>query len=363
MLLRLKHLAKSILAVGWVNKAVSRARHAEAEVFGSNRVLGHVLHALNPLPFNREQAAVMRGARNYHRNLRRDRRSHVQLRRNIHRLEKGLVMLPRRDVFATDYIAETMAGYVRAVAQFERSAASIDRDELAWAHDVLDAYFRACSPGHRVIDEARETFSGLPPLFPSGGKAPTRRGDRGASTITFDELRELSLQRRSVRHFEQRPVPRDLIDRALGIAAQAPTACNRMPYEFRIYDDPDLVRAVAQLPFGAAGFGHQIPTLAVVVGKLDSYFSARDRHAIYIDASLAAMSFLFALETLELSSTIINWPDFEPLEARMQRLLGLDLSERVVMLIAIGYSHPDAMVPYSQKKQLDSFRSYNKVGE
>ncbi len=75
------------------------------------------------------------------------------------------------------------------------------------------------------------------------------------------------------------------------------------------------------------------------------------------------MSFLFALETLGLSSCTINWPDFEPLEARMQKILGLDITERVVMLIAVGYAHPETLVPYSEKKQLDTFRSYNRLPE
>jgi hypothetical protein len=73
------------------------------------------------------------------------------------------------------------------------------------------------------------------------------------------------------------------------------------------------------------------------------------------------MSFVFALETLGLSSTLINWPDLEPLELKMRKAIGLDLSERVVMLIAVGYDDPTALVPFSQKKELDSIRSYNRT--
>jgi nitroreductase len=122
-----------------------------------------------------------------------------------------------------------------------------------------------------------------------------------------------------------------------------------------------MVKIVAGLPFGAEGYAHQIPTVVVVVGKLESYFSPRDRHAIYVDSSLSAMSFIFALETLGLSSSVINWPDFEPLEAKMQKTLGLDVSERVVMLIAVGYADPNGGIPYSQKKSLDVLRTYNKL--
>jgi nitroreductase len=135
-----------------------------------------------------------------------------------------------------------------------------------------------------------------------------------------------------------------------------------MPYEFRIFDDPAMVKTVAGIPFGAAGYAHNIPTIIVVVGKLHSYFSPRDRHVIYVDASLAVMPFMMALETLGLSSSPINWPDFEPLERKMQKTLHLEDDERVIMLIAVGYADPEGLVAFSQKKELDVFRSYNDLG-
>jgi nitroreductase len=81
-----------------------------------------------------------------------------------------------------------------------------------------------------------------------------------------------------------------------------------------------------------------------------------------VDASLAVMPFMMALETLGLSSSPINWPDFEPLERKMQKTLHLEDDERVIMLIAVGYADPEGLVAFSQKKELDVFRSYNDLG-
>ena len=62
------------------------------------------------------------------------------------------------------------------------------------------------------------------------------------------------------------------------------------------------------------------------------------------------------------SASVINWPDFEPLEAKMQRALNLDYDDRVVMLIAIGYADPEGLIPFSEKKPLDLLRRYNDLG-
>jgi nitroreductase len=354
---RLKNLAKDLLAITWIRRVYELVNRAFLESFGSSRILAHLYYTASFVTFNREQTAVLRGRRNYYRNKNRDRLTHVELRRNVHRLEKGLIMRPRRDVFARDYITETIEFYEQAVEQCRRDVSSMEASEMEWAHDVLTEYFRTVATGDAMVDAARVRFEAAGHGAAFTGKVPYVK--KSLSQISYDELEDLVMQRRSVRWFEQRPVPRELLDQALLIARQAPTACNRLPYEFRVFDDPQLVSEVSSIPFGSAGYAHNIPAIVVVVGRLESYFSPRDRHAIYVDGSLAAMSFMLGLETLGLSSSVINWPDFEPLERKMQKKLDLDLTDRVVMLIAVGYAHPEGMVPFSQKKELDTFRRYN----
>ncbi|GLI26090.1 hypothetical protein ARHIZOSPH14_03320 [Agromyces rhizosphaerae] len=359
MLNTLKRIAKDLLAITWIRRTYEVVNRVVLETFGASRVLVWLYYVISFVTFNREQAAVLRGRRDYYRNKHRDRPTHVELRRNVHRIEKGLTMRPRRPVFARDYITETIEFYEDAVRQVQTSPGTMEPSEMEWAHDVLTEYFR-------VVDHADETVAAALARFERAGHDAEFTGKvpypkKTLSEVGYDQLHELAMQRRSVRWFDQRPVPRELMDKALLLARQAPTACNRLPYEFRVFDEPEMVRTVANIPFGTAGYADNIPSIVVVIGKLESYFSPRDRHAIYVDSSLAAMSFLLALETLGLSSSIINWPDFEPLERKMQKTLGLKTTDRVVMLIAVGYSHSEGLVPFSQKKELDTFRRFNEL--
>lgn len=365
MLNQLKGVAKQLLAIAWIRRLYEALQRSIAEIFGAHRILS-VPYSMAMFPtFNREQFAVLRGRRDYYRNLSRQRRSHTELRRNIHRLEKGISMQPRRPVFALDYLLETIEFYERASADFAESASgSIDRDEMDWSYSVLADYFSIVDKNQPLVAAARTRFQATHALFKADDakSKPYPRSSTVLSEVGYEDMLALAQQRRSIRWFRQEAVPRDLLDKALLVARQAPTACNRLPYEFRIFDDPELVTRIAGIPFGSAGYSHQIPAVAVVVGRLHHYFSARDRHAIYVDSSLAAMGFMFALETLGLSSSVINWPDFEPLEKKMQNTLNLDYDERVVMLIAIGYADPDGLIPYSQKKSLGIIRRYNDLG-
>ena len=95
-----------------------------------------------------------------------------------------------------------------------------------------------------------------------------------------------------------------------------------------------------------------------MIGQLRSFEFERDRHLIYIDASLAIMGFLLALETFNLSSCTMNFSDVEARERKLQKRLGLEIDERPIMLIAIGHPLPDGMVPHSAKKTIDTIRTW-----
>jgi nitroreductase len=360
MLGTLKRIAKNALAVPAIRRAYNATNRAVLEVGGGSRIGATVYSFFGFLTTNREQYAVLNGRRDYYRNLSRQRASHVELRRNVHRLEKGLLMQPPRDVFAKDYLDETIGFYETAIHR-PASMLSLDDGEMQWAHDVLAAYFERVTVSDPVVDSARARFEALPAYASPGDVRPYRQGDLPSTDITYQQMLALAEHRRSVRWFQEKAVPRELLDQAILVARQSPSACNRLPYEYLIYDDPADVQVVAGVPFGAAGYSHQIPTVMVVKGDLSNYFSPRDRHVPYIDASLATMGLIYALETLGLHSSVINWPDFEPLEAKMAKTLGLEPHERVIMLLAVGYADPDSLVAYSKKKDLDNVRTYATV--
>jgi nitroreductase len=309
--------------------------------------------------FQREERAVLSGLAKYHAELKENDANVFLMRRNVHRLEKGLLMQPRRPVFAKDYILETVNVYRKIVANPSRSDEST-ADSLHWAYDVLSEYFGVVAKDP-VLDHAREVFEKcpVPPIDCAATKRIPYKRILAEKPVSFEQLEKLAIKRRSVRWFEQKPVPRDLLDKAITVAGLSPSACNRQPFRFLVFDDPNTISTVASLPGGTIGWKHNIPVMVAIVGSLDAFYSEKDRHVIYIDGALAAMSFSFALETLGLSSCICNWPDIESHERRAEKVLGLKTYERPVMFLAVGYPDPDAMVAYSQKRPLEVMREYN----
>jgi len=326
----------------------------------NDRIGAFCLLLLSPV-FSREGRAVVSGLRLHSRSPRTGEPGTYTLRRNVHRLEKGLLMRPRREVFARAYIRETVECYKEALqdAQMGDSLPT----HLRWARDVLRCYFAAVAAEDPPIRDAKRAFEAMddPPDDSREDQTPHARQRPEKPVVEYEDLLELASGRKSVRWYLPKPVPRELIDKAITLAKYAPSACNRQPFEFLVFDSPESVAKVATLPAGTAGYSENIPAMIVVVGDLGAFISARDRHLIYIDSSLAAMSLVLALESLGLSSCCINWPDIEENEAQIAELLGLQPHQRVVMCIAAGYADPDGLVAYSARKSLGELRRFPDV--
>lgn len=315
-----------------------------------------VYYAVFSDAFRRERDVVSHGHRMYTKRKGAGKHEFL-LRRNIHMLEKGLTMRPRRAHFGLEYIQET----VQLFGTIVRSDRPIVSTAVqAWARDVLEQYFVATeSAGHAVIERARTEFESIQWDAASDGRSVPHPPFTGAVSLDIEALTALTVRRKSVRWYIDKPVPRDVIDKAMLLAREAPSACNRQPFTIRIFDDPDMVQAVAKIPMGTAGYGHNLPGIAVIVGDLSAFIDERDRHIIYTDGCLAAMSLILGLEAQGVASVCINWPDIVERDRRMAKLLNLAPHERVVMLVGFGYADPDGLTPFSAKRELDDLRSYN----
>lgn len=305
--------------------------------------------------FRREHQAVLSGRLAYLKSLEDINHSSALLRRNVHRLEKGLIMEPRRATFAEAYIAETVEIFARCVEQ-----QAFSQQELTWAYHVLTEYFSVVtetaviSQAHQVflasIDDSKDKVS-LSSVDNNDTLAkPYASDERPISSVNDQDLFALFKQRRSVRWFEDKPVQLNTIEKALDMALQAPSACNRQPFEFYTCIDPKVAAEIAGIPTGTNGFSQNVQALIVIMGDLSAYPFERDRHVIYIDSGLVAMQLMLAFESLGLSTCPINWPDIESYEKLLAERLDLPKYKRPIMMMAVGYAKATGGIPFSQKK-------------
>jgi nitroreductase len=354
----MKKLLKWIVSAGlieWPKKTRIQLQKIFLPLASKNKVCSGIYYIFNQ-GFADEHLAVIRGCRAYYESLKDIGSSCALLRRNTHRLEKGLIMRPRRSVFAEGFIQETVECYSKAIR-----SPILDENEKKWATDVLDEYFAAVGSS-RITEKARQAYSLARAYYPDtrcelyGGLEntpeykPYQYADLPVNKISFDQLKDLYHRRRSVRWYKDQTVPLNLVQQAANIASFAPSACNRQPYTFYFCNDKAKAVSIAKCTGGTTGFAENLPSIIAIVGDLSVYPFERDRHLIYIDGSLGAMQLMLALETLGLSTCSINWPEVQANEKKIRKYIELKEYQRVVMLLAVGYADPVGGIPYSQKK-------------
>ena len=302
--------------------------------------------------FDLELKTTIKGRYLFYKNLK-NRNNLAKLRRDIHRLEKGLVMVPRRDIFGLAYIGDIL--WLLEGGEYEY-------ENIQWAVSVLGKYFEVTKSDHPNWLAAKKKFIFISnklkhkdDKFYPLAKKNIPQDDQESISKAFDQVISA---RRSVRNYSSKIVDYSIISSAIERAVQAPSACNRLPYRYVIANNFKQSKKIASCAGGTAGFNDKIPAIAVLVGDLSSYPYEVDRHAPYIDSSLSAMTFIYALESQGLSSVCINWHDQPSRRKKISEIINLEPWETIVMLIGFGFASEDAETPYSMKKNVKTMITY-----
>lgn len=194
-------------------------------------------------------------------------------------------------------------------------------------------------------------------------------------------MREELQQRRTVRHFSDRPVAREVIEEAIRAAGTAPSGANRQPWHFVAVGDPELkrrIREAAEVEERAfyatapaewlAALAHLgtdehkpyleiAPWLIAVFAERHGVDAQGERQANYYvqeSVGIACGMLITALHHAGLA-TLTHTPS--PM-AFLGELLERPSRERAVMLVVAGHPAAGAQVPVITKKPLHEIATF-----
>ena len=267
--------------------------------------------------------------------------SNAQIRRCIHRLEKGLFHAQRKETFGSSVMKELER-------ELKVCRPLVDENEVHWAVQTLESY--------RNFSHDVESVDRCIGLIKSLSQCESLLTDDSSDFLEganedFKTLSRIFTARESVRFYKKKVVDASKIKNAVKIAREAPSACNRQPFHLHICENREQIDYIGGLAPGTSGFLEQIHTLGVVVGHASSFRYSRDRHLIYTDSGLFVGHLLPALTAQGIDTCVLNWtPDWQN-DRKAISYLGLDLSKTVICLIAMGYRSA-VESPVSSKKTL-----------
>jgi nitroreductase len=144
--------------------------------------------------------------------------------------------------------------------------------------------------------------------------------------------------RRSVRKYEGRPVPEEVVQQLLAAAMNAPSARNQQPWQFVVIDDGRILADVAEINPNAP-MARNAPLGILVCGDL-----SLEKSPGYwvVDCAAAVQNMLLAAHALGLGAV---WTGVFPREERMEglrRLFKLPANVIAHSLVIVGHAaeHP-----------------------
>ncbi|MFB9051450.1 nitroreductase family protein [Formosa undariae] len=326
----------------------------------SSPIKSTIYYSLFDNSFDNEHYRILNGKFNFSSN-KLSSGVYARTRRNIHRIEKGISasLLVKREMFAKDYIEETVFGVEELL-----NTKYVNTPFHKWSVDVLNNYFQLVK-----LDEDLQYLSekwkimfnkfNIKDLENVNLHIPYNYSKLPISNIGFSELDSLFKRRHSVRWYNDKKVNVKLIKQAVESSLSSPSACNRQPFEV-LYITGQRLNNMKALKLGFEMFSDNIKSFIFIVGDLSSYTEEQDKHLIYIDGGLFAMSLMLSLESLGISSCPINYPDTVGLDDKVQKILDLENYQKGVMLLSVGYANEDSPIPFSAKKELNEiFREIN----
>jgi len=161
-------------------------------------------------------------------------------------------------------------------------------------------------------------------------------------------LLDLILSRRSIRRYENKDIPEEVLQQILEAGRQAPSAANRQPIRFVIVKDQDILKNLCDNVI--TRFVKKAPV--AIVGCADIKSLLTGKWAV-VDATIAMQNMVIAAWTLGIGSCWIGACNKE----KVKELLKIPDKWKVVALVTLGY--PAEQPKPRKKKPFEKLFNFN----
>ena len=159
---------------------------------------------------------------------------------------------------------------------------------------------------------------------------------------------EVITKRRSVRSYDPRPIPEDVMSRLCDALRFAPSACNYQPWRFVLVTDPKLKEQLVDAARGQK-FIAEAPVVVVGVGFPGEAYKKMggEGNSVEIDIAIALDHLMLAAAEEGLGTCWIG----AFIEEKARKLLGVPGEAKVVAMTPLGYPKSPELIHEADELQ------------
>ena len=159
---------------------------------------------------------------------------------------------------------------------------------------------------------------------------------------------DVILNRRSIRKYEAKDIPQDILEKIMEAGRQSPSAANRQPYHFIVVTNSEIKK---ELPGLVSSFIKNAPI--VIVGCANPKALLTGKWAV-VDTTIALENMVLAASSLGIGSCWIGAFNEQKVKDKLQ----IPESWKIVALLSLGY--PAENPGPRKKKECSDLFTFNK---
>lgn len=268
-----------------------------------------------------------------------------------HVIEKGLTMPESRLGFGRERIISLCQSCIKYIEKYGQND-----EQLKHAIGVILEYEEVHKNNNYPLDdEIKSHITGLKHIVKDCVETAAQKQvtkDEYFKNIN-DAFFEFSNSRASVRNYSQDDLPLTKIQKALELARNTPSACNRQSWRTYVYTDKNVICELLELQGGNRGFGHLTNKLIIITGELGVFCYTNERNQVYIDCGMYAMNLLYALHHNEIATCILNCSFDHNKEQEIKILGRIKDSEVLIAMVACGEAPNEFKIAASPRYNLN----------
>jgi nitroreductase len=150
------------------------------------------------------------------------------------------------------------------------------------------------------------------------------------------DFKEFSSSRSSVRNFTSEKIPAEIFQQAVDLANKAPSVCNRQSISVYLLENKQKIDSILNIQGGLKGYDEKLSQLIVLTSDRNYFYSIGERNQLFIDGGIYLMNLLYALHYYKIGACPAHWGMTIEADRKVQNILGLRESEKIICLIAVG---------------------------
>lgn len=159
--------------------------------------------------------------------------------------------------------------------------------------------------------------------------------------------------RKSVRNFSDKKITEDIIKKATEMAILSPSACNRQMCKLYFAENEESKGVIEKYAQGLGLFDLSNASYVVITFDVSANYFIGERNQGWFNAGLFSMNFVNALHSLGIGSCFIQFGNTFKEEEEFKNKLNIPYTERVAVIITLGYYDKVSRIPYSTRKPME----------